>query len=267
MSTHTEETGTGAAAPRAGEVRSVARAGLLLNAVVDAPQGLSLTELAAATALNISTVHRLLRSLCSEGLLCRDRDSERFLPGPLLMRLARRSLSAAGLPEAADTLHGLVEATGETADLGVRHDGEMVVLLTLPSLEPFRYEGRPGLRRPVWNSAMGLAVLAFGDTPVDEVAREWGGRLPGGEDAAGTLHSELLTTQFRGFAVVDDPASPGLRAVAAPIRTDGRVRTAVEVQGPAARLEGDRLEHAGAALREAALRLQDLPLSLALVKG
>ncbi|SIO88657.1 IclR family transcriptional regulator [Nocardiopsis sp. JB363] len=267
MNMSTEEGTTVSAAPRAGEVRSVARAGLLLNAVVDAPRGLSLTELAGTTELNISTVHRLLRTLCSEGLLCRDPDSERFLPGPLLMRLARRSLSSAGLPEAADALRGLVEATGETASLGVRRAGETVVLLSLPSPEPFRYDGRPGLRRPLWGSAMGLVILAFGDRPLEDVAREWEPHLPEGEKAAAALHSELLTTQFRGFAVVDDPLSPGLRAVAAPVITDGRVRTAVEVQGPAARLEGPRLEQAGTALRDAALLLQDLPISLALIEG
>lgn len=260
------ETGT-TTAPRGGEVRSVARAGALLNAVVDTPRGLSLTELAGATELNISTVHRLLRTLCSEGLLCRDPASERFLPGPVLMRLARRSLSSAGLPEAADALRGLVEATGETSSLGVRQGGETAVLLTVPSPDPFRYDGQPGLRRPLWHSALGLAVLAFGERTVDEAAGELADRIPGGGKAVEELRSELLTTQFRGFAVFDDPDSPGLRAVAAPVMTDGRVWTAVEVQGPAARLEGARLEAAAAAVGEAALRLQDLPVSLALSRG
>lgn len=265
MSTRTDSAGIEAAAPRGGEVRSVARAGALLTAVVDTPRGLSLTELAGATELNISTVHRLLRTLCSEGLLCRDAASERFLPGPVLMRLARRSLSSAGLPEAADALRALVDATGETSSLGVRRGGETSVLLTLPSPDPFRYHGRPGLRQPVWHSALGLAVLAFGDLPVEEAAAEWTDPL--GEEAAQALRSELLTTQFRGFAVFDDPDSPGLRAVAAPVMTDGRVWTAVEVQGPAARLEGARLEEAAAAVGQAALRLQDLPVSLALSRG
>ncbi len=261
------ETESGAAAPRAGEVRSVARAGLLLNAVVDEPGGRSLTELAAVTDLNISTVHRLLRTLCSEGLLCRDPVSERFLPGPLLMRLARRSLSSAGLPEAADALRGLVDATGETASLGVRRADDVVVLLSMPSLAPFRYDGQPGMRRPVWHSAMGLAVLAFAEAPPQEVARRWedGGTAPAG--AADRLRDELLTTQFRGHAVFDDPEVPGLRAVAVPVLTDGRVWTAVEVQGPAARLEGERLEAAAASLKRAALHLQDLPISLALSRA
>ncbi|WDZ92771.1 IclR family transcriptional regulator [Nocardiopsis sp. HUAS JQ3] len=267
MSMHTGQSATAPSTTRSGEVRSVARAGLLLNAVVDAPQGLSLTELAGATGLNISTVHRLLRTLCSEGLLCRDAVSERFLPGPVLMRLARRSLASAGLPEAADALRHLVDATGETSSLGVCRAEEVVVLLTTPSPDPFRYHGQPGLRRPLWSSAMGLAILAFGDSPLEEVAERWRARLPEREDAASALHSELLTTQFRGVAVVDDPARPGLRAVAAPVMTEGRVWTAVEVQGPAARLEGERLESASAALREAALRLRDQPFSLALVEG
>ncbi|MEV0615751.1 LLM class flavin-dependent oxidoreductase [Nonomuraea sp. NPDC050404] len=234
---------------RGGEVQSVARAGRLLTQVVDAPEGLSLTELAAGTALNISTVHRLLRTLCSQGLLCRDPVTERFLPGPVLLRLGRRSLVAAGLPEAVEVLRTLVEHTGETASVGVRDGQDVTVGLTVPSPAAFRYHAAPGQREQLRASALGLAILAFG-APLPEGSGEYG---------------ELLTVQFRGYAVHDPPDQPGLRSVAAPLITSGSaVTVAVEVRGPQARIGDDRLEEVARAVVTAAGALQELPLSLLL---
>ncbi|MFC3995994.1 IclR family transcriptional regulator [Nocardiopsis sediminis] len=238
---------------RSGEVQSVARAGQLLNRVVDAPAGLTLTELAGTTALNISTVHRLLRTLCSQGLLCRDPVSERFLPGPVLLRLARRSLVSAGLPEVTDALRALVERTGETATIGVRQGGDVVVGLAVSSPDPFRYNAVQGSRTGLLRSALGLAILAFDRTPLENVAH------------SAADHTELLSVQFRGYAVLDAPDTAGLRAVAVPLLADGApVTMAVEVQGPAARISDDRLDDVADAVRAAAHRLQDLPVSLLL---
>jgi IclR family acetate operon transcriptional repressor len=235
---------------RGGEVQSVARAARLLARAVDAPGGLTLTELAATTSVNISTVHRLLRTLCAEGLLCRDPDTERFLPGPVLLRLGRRSLVAAGLPEAVEVLRALVERTGETASVGVREGEEVVIGLTVPSPAAFRYNAAPGQREPLAGSALGQAIVAFG--------APWPGGITSGRE-----YGDLLTVQFRGFAVHDPPEQPGLRAVAAPLAGAG-VNVAVEVRGPRARLGDDRLEEVADAVRAAAGALQELPLSLLL---
>ncbi|MFC4012573.1 IclR family transcriptional regulator C-terminal domain-containing protein [Nonomuraea purpurea] len=101
-------------------------------------------------------------------------------------------------------------------------------------------------------SALGLAIVAFGAL--------W----PEGIAEAGE-YGELLTVQFRGYAVYDPPEQPGLRAVAAPLVGVGAaVNVAVEVRGPQARIGDDRLEEVAAAVRAAAGALQELPLSLLL---
>src|SRR5690606_1842619 len=104
MARVSREREVGAAAPRGTEIQSVARAASVLGVVVDSPHGLTTTEIAKATGLTVSTVHRLAHTLVSGNLLCRDQGSERFLPGPLLLRLARKALGSSGVPEAADVL-------------------------------------------------------------------------------------------------------------------------------------------------------------------
>jgi IclR family acetate operon transcriptional repressor len=233
----------------------VARAAALLARFADAENGLTLTELARATGLTVSTAHRLLRTLCTTGLLCRDGDRDRFLPGPLLLRLSRSSLLADDLSEISARLQALVEETRESACFGMRRGEEVTILLAVPSPEPLRVEVVPGDRAPVASSAIGRALLAFGDEPVD-VAIAALDAPPAG------LRVDLLATQFRGFAVVDGELGAGIRALAAPIRAGGITRAALELRGPRERMQdADRL---GRILQRHTAAIARLPTAAAL---
>lgn len=241
---------------RGSEVQSVLRASNVLAAVVDSQGGLTTTELARQLGLTVSTVHRLAHTLCSGGLLCRDPDTDRFQPGVVLLRLARKALSASGVPEAADVLKRLVDRTGETASLGMRRGDEVLVLLSVPSTRQLRYNGRPGARVPLLSSATGRAILAFHGGQTEEP-----GDVSSGEQWRTTV--DLLAIQYRGYAVYDDPEEPGLRAVAAPVlEPHAQVRLGVEIQGPAERLGEGVLDTIGAEVRAAADALEGLPMSM-----
>ncbi|MBN9793920.1 MULTISPECIES: IclR family transcriptional regulator [unclassified Pseudonocardia] len=250
-------------ASRGGEIQSVARAASVLGIVVDSDGGLTTTEIAKITGMTVSTVHRLAHTLVSGNLLCRDAASDRFLPGPLLLRLARKSLGSSGVPEAADVLKELADRTGETASIGMRRGDDVLVVLSVPSTRALRYTGQPGRRVPLLDSAIGHAVVAFGTDPLDEAAAlltRSGHRSP----ESWLAETDLLATQFRGYAVLDDPHDDALRAVAAPLVGPGEVvRMGVEVQGPVSRLPDGSLDEVGALVRTAADALEGLPVSMA----
>jgi len=253
----------GARASRGPEIQSVARASAVLGVVVDSGDGLTTTEIAKATGLTVSTVHRLAHTLVAGNLLCRDAGSERFLPGPLLLRLARKALGASGVPEAADVLKELADRTGETASIGMRRGDEVLVLLSVPSTRALRYIGRPGARVPLLESAIGCAIVAFGTDPVRQAA-EVLSRTGAAGPESWAAEVDLLATQFRGYAVLDDPHDPSLRAVAAPVvGASEHVRMGVEIQGPTSRLPEERLDELGSVVRSAADALEGLPVSLA----
>lgn len=238
----------------------MARAAALLDAVVSSGSGLTLTELAKRADLTVSTAHRLVRTLCTGNLLCRDATGDRFVPGPLLLRLGRQSLASAGLPEVGDVLADLVERTGETASIGLRRGTDVVALLVVQSSNPLRYTGTAGARFPLVSSGLGLAMLARADEPVDGDVDD--PALSGGEAAA--LRAELVTARFRGFCVHDDAEQPGLRTVAAAVLGgEPRPRIAVGVTGPVSRMADERVGELGEAVRAAAAGLRDLPVSLA----
>ncbi|MEU6698873.1 IclR family transcriptional regulator [Pseudonocardia sp. NPDC046786] len=246
---------------RGSEIQSVARAATVLGLVVDSDGGLTTTEIAKITGMTVSTVHRLAHTLVSGNLLCRDAASDRFLPGPLLLRLARKSLGASGVPEAADVLKELADRTGETASIGMRRGDEVLVVLSVPSTRPLRYTGRPGERVPLLDSAIGCAIVAFGTDPLGHVAQVL---TRAGASESWLTEVELMATQFRGYAVLDDPHDDALRAVAAPVVAAGDVvRMGVEIQGPVSRLPDDALDGIGALVRSAADALEGLPVSMA----
>jgi IclR family acetate operon transcriptional repressor len=207
---------------RSGDVQSVVRAARLMACFADADDALTLTELARRTDLTTSTAHRLLTTLCHEGLLCREAGGERFLPGPLLSRLSRSSLLADDLGDVAGHLDELVRETGESACFGVRRGDEVAVLLAASSPQLLRVEVAAGARAGLSTSALGHALLAFGDAP-----------LP----PRGALRVDLLATQFRGYGLVDDEEAVGIRGIAVPIRVGGKAHAALELRGPRERMQ------------------------------
>jgi IclR family acetate operon transcriptional repressor len=243
------------------EVKSVTRALTLLRCFTDSEQSFTLTELANRTGLNLSTVHRLLRTLCLGEFLDHDAAAERYVPGPALVRLARSAFISSGLADAVSVLNEMVATTGESASLGVRDDMNVLVVLSAQTDNPLRFARPPGARVPLHVSAMGKALLAFGAEPIDETVRSLG---PLEKWTAHTLTSrarlarDLRATRDRGFAIVDEEQHLGLRSVGAPIRdSDGVAQAAVALQGPTARIALDRLDGIAGVVTRAAGALEE----------
>jgi DNA-binding IclR family transcriptional regulator len=138
-------------------METVDRALGLLAATVGAPQTLS--ELARGAELAPSTTSRLLGALADRGLVRRTGDG-RFRPGPELVRLAAATLRGEPMYELAlPHLTALTAATGETANLGVRTDGDRVVYLR-QSVSPrmIRAESWVGRTVPMRGTAIGAAL-------------------------------------------------------------------------------------------------------------
>jgi len=186
----------------------------LLEELAAARSPLSIDDLAARVGLHRSVAYRLLRTLEDHGLISRD------AAGALRLGTGLAAL-AAGV-EADVQSEALPELTAAANDLGMTCF--LVVLdhdecVTLTSVEPRHavtaVAQRPGARHPVTRGAPGRAVLA--QLP----PRRW----PAGIDAA--LAADVAETVERGWATSHDEVVPTLRAVAVPLRVQGREPAAV----------------------------------------
>lgn len=252
------------------QVQSVVRAIAVIAAVADSGDGLTLTSLAREVGLSLSTTHRLVQTLCASEILCRGADEERFVAGPLLLRLARASL-ARSIEDVDTVLGSLTTATGETASYGIRVGDRAVVLAAALPATPLRVHRATGHELALHASALGQALLAYDGAGIDAVVAalpDLAATTPRTVTDRRVLATELSAVRFRRWARADETQDPGVRGLAAPVLgTDGIAGAAVMIEGPLARLPDERAAGIGELLTGAARRLRDVPISLTTVNG
>ncbi|NEA32850.1 IclR family transcriptional regulator [Streptomyces sp. SID13031] len=216
------------------EVAGTAASKLLsvLSAFTEQRPALTLTEIAAGTALPLSTAHRLVGELAAWGALERGPDA-RYRIGLRLWELA--SLAPRGLPlrEAAlPFLEDLYEATHENVQLSVLDGDEVVYVERLSGRRAVKTRTRVGGRLTGIATAGGRVLLAHAPAEVVEkiLAEPVIPYTPQTVTDAATLRGLLAEVRRQGLAVDEHQVTAGAIAVAAPIRNRyGEVIAAVSV--------------------------------------
>jgi DNA-binding IclR family transcriptional regulator len=129
---------------------------------------LTLTEIAARADLPLATAHRLVGELAAWGALERGSDG-RYRIGLRLWEVATLAPRGLGLREAAlPFLEDLYEATHENVHLAVRDGTEAVYVERLSGHRAVPVVSRVGGRLPLHATGVGLVLLAYAPTPVQE---------------------------------------------------------------------------------------------------
>jgi DNA-binding IclR family transcriptional regulator len=234
-------------ASRSSEKRlsSVAAAIALLKAFSEDEVDIGVSTLAKRLGMAKSTVHRLATTLVSEGMLEQNPENGKYRLGIALFglgALVRRRMDVSN--EAKPYLFDLRETTGETVHLAILDRTDIMYVYNLESTQAIRMRSDIGVRKPVYCTAEGLAMLAFQpDSLLDEiVARGLQPRTPKTSTDPHRLREVLAAVRERGYAVEDEESEAGMRCVAAPVRNATRdVVAAVGIAGPVQRLPDDVL--------------------------
>jgi DNA-binding IclR family transcriptional regulator len=204
-------------------IQSVARAAALLERVGQAPEGLSVQQLADQTGLKAPTVHHLLKTLTAAGLCERTTRPVRYRIGPAVTRLAACRQRSAQIARVEAAMRELAEALPDATVVFARPAGEEIVAVRRISPD------RPGLiQRPAhqpmgpYTSASGLAWQAFG--PAEDLW-ELRTRWPIHEYG---LHQWSDEAQLDAF--LDGARAAG--ALVAPDRSERFTRIAAPVYAP-----------------------------------
>jgi IclR family acetate operon transcriptional repressor len=240
-----------------GTVHSLLRALSLLEVLAEDDDGYRLVDLAQRTGLSTSTVHRLLTTLEQKRFVQFDRDGnlwhigvQCFAVGAVFGR--RRNIAQLALP----IMRRLRDTGGETVNLGLADQGDVIFLTQVESRETMRAMGRPGGRSPMTCTALGRAILAaMDDQAIAEIVQKHGlPRMTPNSIARPTrLHEVLVAVRRTGYAVDDQENSVGLRCVAAVIRNEFSVPiAALSVAGPTTRVTLPRVPEIGALVQVAA---------------
>jgi IclR family transcriptional regulator, acetate operon repressor len=242
---------------RSGQIQSVMRAISVLNALADSNDGLTLTEIAHTVTLPPSTVHRLLTTLQQTRFVRFDADRGGWQIGVACFSVGNAFLRSRDLVTITRPyLRRLMEECGETANLAVRDNAEMVYLAQAECREMMRALAKPGARVPIAGSAVGKTLLAR--MPEEDVARFLAPtgintRTRKTIDALPRMLDELSRVRGQLYAIDDEEHAVGLRCVAAAVLDHhGEPLGAISVSGPTARIPEERIAILGAVVRDVA---------------
>jgi len=243
-------------AAQGGQVQSLDRALSILERLAEA-DGMTLTDLAQSVGLAPSTTHRLLTTLEQRRFAAFDEEYGVWVIGVGAFNvgnafLRNRRIVTLGRP----VMRRLMEDVGETVNLAVQDQNELVYVTQFESHAPMRAFFRPGRRAPMHASAVGKAMLAeVDDAVLTEVLHQKG--MPRFTDKTivepAALRRELARIRERGWAVDDEEHTVGMRCVAATIHNEhGEVIAGVSLSGPSVRVTETRLGELGARVVQAA---------------
>jgi DNA-binding IclR family transcriptional regulator len=205
------------------------------------------TDIAVATGVSKSTVHRILQSLVEWGF-ARPDGAGGYEPGPRILTLAGKVMSRFDPARQADAaLRALHESTGYTTHFGIRGGDEAVYVAKLEGRRPYQMPSRVGMSLRLHSTAIGKAILAeLPDAEVRAICARTG--LPAGTPATHTgvdaLLAHLAEIRALGHALDDEENEPGVRCVGAAVFDHtGAVLGGISISALAMDMDRTALEH------------------------
>lgn len=222
--------------------RSAVRILQILARLSERPTGWTLSTLSREMDTPKSSLLVLLRALHTIGYISQTDgiyrlDSECF-------RLASQILANRHFPEVARSiLQQVVEETGETAVIGtLSEDGQSSVYIDkVESASALRFSAKIGDRRPLYSSASGHIMLAFGPPQATEsyikdvkLSPLTGSTITTKQE----LKKAIAEVRENGVAVTRDQATSGVTGFGAPIYDEtGQLIASLVLAAPSARVE------------------------------
>jgi IclR family transcriptional regulator, acetate operon repressor len=221
---------------------------------------LSLTDLALSVGMPPSTAHRVLGTLEKHGFVELDVTTQQWAIGVEAFRVGNSYLERTNLAESArGVMRLLTEETGETANLAIADQGDVVFISQIESHNPIRAFFRPGTRGYMHASGIGKALLAnLPRAEVEKILQKKGcPEFTGKTITAPTaLFTDLDEIKQRGWSLDDEERYIGMRCIAAPIfNSFGEAIAGVSVSGPTVRLPDTTVDEIGPTVRKAAAEI------------
>mgnify|MGYP000011632713 CR=1 FL=1 len=227
------EAGARALSGRPGQEQRTAAGKVLavLGAFTRERPALTLSDIARAVDVPLSTAHRLVAELCAWGALERD-DDGRYRIGLRIWELGALAPRGLGLREAAlPFMEDLYEVTHENVQLAVRDDTEVVFVERFAGRDAVSVYTQVGGRFALAPTGVGLVLLAH--APVEVQERVLAGPLqrytPHTITEPRQLRRVLAEVRRSGVAISDRQVTTDAVSVAAPIEVRGAVVAALSI--------------------------------------
>jgi IclR family transcriptional regulator, acetate operon repressor len=222
--------------------RSLTRLLGLFDVLAKSKDGMSLAELNHALQSPKSSLLNLLRPLVIDGFLACE--NGRYRLGPSIFRLAANIMSVWNFSSTMRPyLEELAQSSGESVYVGVLDTvGSVITYVdTIESAKAVRFSVPVGAARPLYSTAAGRVLLAFGDEDwVENYLRNTkiSAYTPYTVTSRKALREELEKIRKTRISVSMGETFPESGAIAAPIfGADGKLIAAIAIGAPVSRLE------------------------------
>lgn len=237
-------------------IKSLDRAMQVFDHLSNQP-GATLSELAGDLNQSAATVYRILVTLEGRGLVELDTESQTWHIGPRAFLIGARYLRRTSVVDRArPILRDLMAETGETANLAVARDGNVVFVSQVECHHSIRAFFPPGTLSPLHASGIGKALLAQMSAPQLEahLAR---GPLETFTTKTITdgahLRAELDKIKIDGYAIDDQEKNLGMRCIAAAaFDWVGEAVAGISVSGPLSRVTDTDIARLASAVKRSA---------------
>ncbi|HKT75928.1 MAG TPA: IclR family transcriptional regulator [Sphingobium sp.] len=242
--------------------RSAVRILQILDKLSDEAQEWSLSSLGRELNCPKSSLLVLLRALMETGHI--QAVGGTYKLDGAAFGLASRILANRNFPEVArPVLREIVAKTGETAVIGMpSEDGQSSVYVDkIESPNALRFSAKIGDRRPLYASASGHVILAFGDSDQSDAYLKSVKVEPltkSGIASKKDLKQAIDQARDRGVAVTQNQSTDGVTGFGAPIFGEtGELIASLVLAAPTSRIEV-RVEELCSLARETAARISKI---------
>ncbi len=220
-------------------MQSLDRACALLELLSRADEGLPVSELSRQMRLPMTSVHRFLKALETNGFVEQDSKTRLYRLGAGVLKLASRFLNANRLIGVARApMQMAAESLGKVVYISQRHVNDVVCIACVDSTEgpQAKFAARIGYDMPFHAAAAAKIIFAYEPDSVIRAIVSRAGGVTKFTDKTKTTVKAILEdarkNREQGYAVCDEELEPGVIAVAAPIYSyDGSVLASVAVTG------------------------------------
>lgn len=246
----------------AGTLQSLDRALVALTDLAQAERA-TLSDLSRRTDIPTATLHRILMTLQAHRFATFDEDRQEWSVGIEAFRtgaafLKRSSVLDVGRP----FMRGLMQATGETANLAVPDGPSVVFVGQVETTNPIRAFFAPGTRTSMHASGAGKAILAamapavFARTLAAMPLTAFTDNTLTDPDSLG---AELDRIRAQGWSFDREERYSGMSCVGAVIFDETQAPCAgISVSGPSVRFDADHVQAFGRQVADAAQQITRL---------
>ncbi len=217
----------------------------------------TLSDLALRVGMPPSSAHRTLATLEKNELVEFRGATQEWMIGVEAYRIGNAFIQRNNLIEVGlEVMERLVDETGETANLAIGHQGEVVFISQVETPNPIRAFFPPGTRVHMHASGIGKALLAeLSRREVESILQEKGlpEFTPNTLTSPAALFESFKEIRRRGWSMDDEEHYLGMRCIAAPIyNTHGKAIAGISISGPSARVSDSAATELAAKVKKAA---------------